>query len=266
MEHLKQTVLEAVESVWPGLGLYERSDTPSRKLEGLEDRSGWLLRECGAEIEIVERDARFAMRLGGGHKTGFYLDQRENRLWMRDAGFQGRAFDVFCYEGAFAVHLARAGLRVTGIDSQADAVRRAEAHRALNGISPDRLDFTTANAFDELKRLEKAGEQADLVVLDPPSFVKKRDAVESAVAGYKELCLRSFKMLRDGGHLALFSCSFHVDENRLMQAALSAARDAGRSLRVVRFFRQSADHPIDPFVPETYYLKGFLFQSAKRGL
>jgi 23S rRNA (cytosine1962-C5)-methyltransferase len=126
------------------------------------------------------------------------------------------------------------------------------------------LDFVEANAFDKLKDLEKSGEKADLIILDPPSFVKKRDAVESALAGYKELCLRSLKMLEDGGHLALFSCSFHIDENRLMQAVLPAARDAGKALRVARFFKQSADHPIDPFVPETYYLKGYLFQATRR--
>lgn len=282
MDGLKPLVLDALDAVEPSRGVYERADASSRKLEGLGDRSGWVRRECGGDIEIVERDVRFSMRPGEGHKTGFYLDQRENRLWLRDAALGKRALDVFCYEGSFALHLARAGMRVTGIDSQADVLKRAAAHRERNGIAASQLDFVEANAFDELKRLEKAGEKADLVILDPPSFVnppkrsadsssaasrprrKREDIIDSAVAGYKELCLRAMKILEDGGHLALFSCSFHIDENRLMQAALGAARDAGRALRVVRFFKQSADHPIDPFVPETYYLKGYLFQSTVR--
>lgn len=264
MDRLKPLVLDAIDAVETPRGIYERADASSRKLEGLGERSGWLRRECSQEIVITERDLSFAFRPGEGHKTGFYLDQRDNRLWIRDAGFSGRALDVFCYEGAFAAHLARAGLKVTGIDSQADALERAAAHRARNGIAEDRLDFVQANAFDELKRIEKSGEKADLIILDPPSFVKKRGAVDAAVAGYKELCLRAVKILETGGHLALFSCSFHVDENRLMQAVLSAARDAQKSLKLARFFKQSSDHPIDPYIPETYYLKGFLFQVTDR--
>jgi 23S rRNA (cytosine1962-C5)-methyltransferase len=116
------------------------------------------------------------------------------------------------------------------------------------------------NVFDELKELVKAGESYDLVILDPPSFVKKKDAVDAAVSGYKEILLRGLKLVNEGGLLAVFSCSYHVDEFLLLQTAMAAAFDAKKSIKIVKFLKQSADHPIDPFVPESYYLKGFLFQ------
>jgi 23S rRNA (cytosine1962-C5)-methyltransferase len=260
MERLRGAVLEALEASAPGVrGVYERSESSSRRIEGLDDRIGWIRRECADEVEIVEGAARFGARFGEGHKTGFYLDQRENRLLLAREFAGGRVLDAFCYEGAFGVHLALAGSEVTGIEAQADAVRRAEEHRSRNGLDASKLRFVNANAFDELKRLEREKAQFDLVILDPPSFVKKKAALEGALAGYKEIALRSMRLLADGGRLAVFSCSFHVDEGLLMQACLSAALDTRKSLRVIRFLKQAADHPVDPFVPETYYLKGFLF-------
>jgi len=124
------------------------------------------------------------------------------------------------------------------------------------------LEFQEANVFDALKAFEKERRKFRLVILDPPSFVKKRQAIEGALSGYKEILLRSMKILENGGLLAVFSCSYHVDDNLLMQAALSAAWDLRRGLKVLKFFKQSADHPINPFIPETYYLKGFLFSAT----
>jgi len=175
-------------------------------------------------------------------------------------GIKGEALDAFCYEGGFGLHLAKNGCRVLGIDSQEDVIRRAEANRTLNGISPEALQFKVANVFDQLKAFEKEKRKFDLVVLDPPSFVKKKAALEGALAGYKEILLRSMKLLNEDGKLAIFSCSYHVDENLLMQCSLSAAADVRKTLRVLKFLKQSSDHPINPFIPETFYLKGFLFQ------
>ena len=261
MEHLRETVLSALEQALPSKGIFERSDSSSRRLEGLEAKVGWIKQECADTVEIFERDVTVEIRFGEGHKTGFYLDQRENRYALRDLGRQGEALDAFCYEGAFGLHLARAGWKVLGLDIQKDAIERAEAHRKRNSISEESLSFKTANVFDELRALEKGGRKFDLVVLDPPSFVKKKQALEGALAGMKEIILRSLKILNEEGLLAVFSCSYHMDDGLLMQTSLSAAVDARKNLRVLKFLKQSADHPINPFIPETYYLKGFLFHA-----
>jgi 23S rRNA (cytosine1962-C5)-methyltransferase len=260
MDRLRPLVLEALEEAVPSKGIFERSDSSSRKIEGLPEKVGWIRKDCGDEVAIFEGDIRYAMHFGAGHKTGMYLDQRENRLLIAGLGIKGEALDAFCYEGGFGLHLAKSGCRVLGIDSQEDVIRRAEANRELNGIAPDALQFKVANVFDQLKAFEKEKRRFDLVVLDPPSFVKKKAALEGALAGYKEILLRSMKLLNEDGKLAVFSCSYHVDENLLMQASLSGASDVRKTLRVLKFLKQSSDHPINPFIPETYYLKGFLFQ------
>lgn len=262
MEKQRALVLEALDVVMPEVkGVYEKSDSASRSLEGLEPKVGWIRRECGDEILIEETGVRFSLRLDGGHKTGLYLDQRENHEFLQNLKVKGSCLDAFCYEGGFALHLARGGAKeVLGIDSQADAVARAEENRKLNGFSQAQVCFQTGNVFDRLKEFEKAGKRFDLVVLDPPSFVKKKAALEGALAGYKEITLRSMKILNEGGLLAVFSCSFHVNDDLLMQVILSAAHDTRKALKIIKFFKQSADHPIDPVIPETYYLKGFLFE------
>jgi 23S rRNA (cytosine1962-C5)-methyltransferase len=263
MERLREDVLGALDEVLPSTGVYEKSDSSSRKIEGLEPRSGWLARSCGDEVTVHERGVRFPVRFGEGHKTGFYLDQRDNRYILADLGLKGEALDVFCYEGGFGLHLAKAGMAVTGVDIQPETIRRAEETRRLNGLDETNLAFRAADAFEEMRNLEKEGRRFDLVVLDPPSFVKRKSELEGAIKGFKEILLRGFRLLKDGGHLAVFSCSYHMDENLLMQVALGAALDTKKSLRLLRFLKQSGDHPIDPFAPETYYLKGYLFQVSQ---
>lgn len=264
MERLREPLLEALRECIPSRGIYERSDAPSRRLEGLEERTGWIERSCGDEVEVYEREARFMLRFGEGHKTGLYLDQRENRLMIADfaaahmaAG--GRVLDAFCYEGAFGLHLALKGFQVLGVDIQEEAVQRAQAHRALNGVDAERLSFRAGNLFGVLKAMDAAKERFDLIVVDPPSFVRSKDALEGALSGYKEILLRGFRILNPGGLLAVFSCSHHLDDGHLMQVSMSAAWDARRQIRLLKFLKQSMDHPINPFIPETVYLKGFLF-------
>lgn len=264
MEALREQVLEGVSSVLEPSSIYERSDAPSRQIEGLEARTGWIGRPGAASVEVREGPVRYRVHFDRGHKTGLYLDQRENRMLLAGLGLGRKALDVFCYEGGFGLHLALAGVQVLGIDAQADAIARAEENRRINNLTEQQLNFRTANAFDELKQLEKAPERFDLVVLDPPSFVRKKEALEGAVAGYKELILRSMKLLHDGGFLAVFSCSYHMDEHLLLQTCMSAAWDTHKDLRLTRFLRQAQDHPIHPFVPETYYLKGYLFSVRSR--
>jgi 23S rRNA (cytosine1962-C5)-methyltransferase len=264
MERLRPLVLQTLSETLVPAGIFERSDTLSRRHEGLAEKTGWLVQNCAVETEILERDLRFKIHFGEGHKTGFYLDQRENRLALRDWGVKGEVLDAFCFSGGFGLHLAAAGCRVFGVDSQKEAIAQAEINRELNGLSAEKIAFKTANVFDELRLCEKEKRKFDLVVLDPPSFVKKSDELEGAQAGYKEILLRSMKLLREEGFLAVFSCSYRFDENLLMQASLAAAKDVRKDLRVLQFMKQSLDHPINPFIPETYYLKGFLFLVSSR--
>ncbi|OIO39580.1 MAG: hypothetical protein AUJ72_00405 [Candidatus Omnitrophica bacterium CG1_02_46_14] len=259
MERLRGPVLEALEVLVPSRGIYERSDSSSRSIEGLEPKIGWIRKDCGDETIIVEKNIQYKIHFGEGQKTGFYLDQRENRIFLGELHVQGEALDAFCYSGGFGLHLAANGSKVFGIDSQSEAITQGKENRTLNNIDPALLEFEQANVFDALKRFEKEKRKYNLVILDPPSFVKRKEALEGALSGYKEILLRSMKILHEEGLLAVFSCSHHIDDNLLMQASMSAAWDVRRTLKVIKFFKQSSDHPINPFIPETYYLKGFLF-------
>jgi len=262
MERLREIFLEALAECIPCRGIYERSDSGSRKIEGLEPQMGWIRQDCADETVVFERNIKFKVRFGAGQKTGLYLDQRENRMFLASLGVQGEVLDAFCSSGGFGLHLASAGAKVLGVESQKEAIAQGLENRSLNGIPASALEFQEANVFDALKAFEKERRKFRLVILDPPSFVKKRQAIEGALSGYKEILLRSMKILENGGLLAVFSCSYHVDDNLLMQAALSAAWDLRRGLKILKFFKQSADHPINPFIPETYYLKGFLFSAT----
>ncbi len=259
-ERLRETLVSALDEAVPNKGIYERSDSASRKLEGLEEKAGWIRRDCGDEVVVREGNVEMAVRFGAGHKTGLYLDQRENHFLLRDFQKSGRVLDAFCYEAGFGLHLAKAGCRVTSIDAQKEPIQRAEEHRRRNGLEASRLELRTANVFDALKEYESQKEVFDLVILDPPSFARQKTALEGALAGYREIVLRSMKLLKEAGSLAVFSCAYHVDENLLMQTCLRAAADSRKALKVLRFLKQSSDHPINPFIPETYYLKGFLLE------
>lgn len=260
MERFRETVLSLLKVKFPDKLIFDKSDAPSRAYEGMGERTGWVGEAKKADIVVDENGTRYRVYFELGQKTGFYLDQRENRILLSQLGIRGKVLDAFCYTGGFGLALAKAGCRVLGLDIQADAICQAEANRELNGLTEEHIKFQTANVFDELRNLVKAGEEYELVILDPPSFVKSKESVEGALGGYKEILLRGLKLVREGGLLAVFSCSYHVDEFLLLQTAMAAAHDARKGLKIMKFLKQSADHPIDPFVPETYYLKGFLFQ------
>ena len=260
MDQLREPVIEALNEILPNKGIFERSDSSSRKLEGLPERVGWIRKDCGDEVVVVEKDIEMTVQFGEGHKTGLYLDQRENRLLLRDWQKGGRVLDAFCYEAGFGLHLAKTGCRVTSIDAQKDCIQRAEGHRKRNHLEPAQLELKTANVFDALKEYEMQKELFDLVILDPPSFARQKAELAGALSGYKEIVMRSMRLLKEAGSLAVFSCAYHVDENLLMQVCLRAAADCKKSLKVLRFLKQASDHPINPFIPETYYLKGFLLE------
>jgi 23S rRNA (cytosine1962-C5)-methyltransferase len=205
-------------------------------------------------VEIAEGGARFIVELEGGQKTGFYLDQRENRLAMAPYVPGAEVLDVFCYTGAFAVHAALAGARsVTAIDSSADAVAGARNAAILNQVE-DRCEFIEANAFDALRALVAEKAAYDTVILDPPPFAPTKESVERAAAGYKEINLRALRLLRPGGILVTCSCSYHVGEALLLSIVAAAAADAHRRVRLIESRGQARDHPVHPAMPETQYL------------
>ena len=204
---------------------------------------------------------RVAVRPGSGHKTGFYLDQADNRVRVTQGVGPGATLDVFAYTGAFACHALRAGAaRAVCVESSPEAGAAARRNFELNGFAA-RAEVRPVNAFDELRRLERARERFDLVVLDPPPFARGRTVLAAALRGYKEINLRALRLLRAGGRLATFSCSHHVDQELFERTVREAAEDAGVRLRVLDRLGQATDHPVLLTVPETRYLKGLLLEA-----
>jgi 23S rRNA (cytosine1962-C5)-methyltransferase len=254
---------ELVAEVTGARAVYRRGDPTAAAIEGFEDRSGWILGRAAPVASIREGPCRLLVDIVGGQKTGFYLDQRENRGHVA-ARAGGRAvLDVFCYTGAFAAWALRGGAAsVLAVDSSADACARARAHLAENaapgGAAPH--EVREANAFDALRAFEREGRRFDLVILDPPPFTRRRAAVAAALRGYKEINLRAFRCLRPGGLLATFSCSHHVSPALFEDVCRAAAEDVGRPVRVTAAFGQARDHPVLLAVPETRYLTGLFLE------
>ena len=260
MEAFKQDIVDAlVEELHP-MGIYERNDVPVRTLEGMEQQTGLLYGTVPGRVEMVENGVRFWVDVKEGQKTGFFLDQKENRASLAPFAKNARVLDCFTHTGSFALHAARFGAaEVTGVDVSEAACQFATENAALNGFE-DRVRFECANAFDFLRQAQNRHEQYDLVVLDPPAFTKTRAAVPGALRGYKEINLRGMKLVRDGGYLVSCSCSHHVLPPMFLQMLCDAQKDARVQLRQVEMRTQGRDHPILPAAPETQYLKCGIFQ------
>jgi 23S rRNA (cytosine1962-C5)-methyltransferase len=233
----------------------ERVDAHIRELEQLPHRESGLLLGKRASTIFSMNGVRFHYDTGEGQKTGAFLDQRENYAAAAQYA-HGDALDVFCYQGAFALHLASRCTKVTGVDSSRPALEIADKNALLN---QSEIEWIEANAFDLLKDYSVAGRRYDTVVLDPPAFAKSRKNLETALRGYKELNLRAMKMLRPGGTLVTCSCSYHVSEEEFLQVVAEAARDAHRTLRLLEKRGQAKDHPVVLSIPETSYLKCLIF-------
>lgn len=261
MDIHKETITDILREIIGPAGIYERNDVSVRELEGLPLRTGFIGGEFDTNVEIVENGLRFQVDLAGGQKTGYFLDQRENRMAMEDLCQGARVLDCFCHTGTFSVYAARFGAReVLGIDVSGPALEAAAGNSARNGFSHV-CCFREGNAFDELRALERAGEKYDMVILDPPAFTKSKRALEGAVRGYKEINLRAVKLLRPGGFLVTCSCSYHMGEDLFLEVINSAALDAGRPCRLVEVRRQARDHPMLLASPETHYLKCVIIQA-----
>lgn len=249
-------------------GLYERNDVAIRAREGLEENKGWfdlsalgLPRPDTCLTDIVENGVRYTVDVENGQKTGFFLDQRFNRQAVARLA-QGRTvLDCFTHTGSFALNAAKGGAaHVTAVDVSEAAVEMARRNADINGVS-DRMDCVAANVFDLLPRLaEEGGKKYDFIILDPPAFTKSRKTVPGALRGYKEINYRAMKLLPRGGYLATASCSHFATEELFIKMLRAAAKDAHRQLRQIEVRQQAPDHPILWGVPETNYLKFFLFQ------
>ena len=260
MERFKQDVVDAlVEELHPA-GIWERNDVPVRRLEGLEMTTGLLYGEVPDRVKMTENGIRFWVDVKQGQKTGFFLDQKENRAAIAPFVKDKRVLDCFTHTGSFALHAGKYGAReVTGVDISEYACAFATENARLNGLE-NRVRFVAANAFDLLAEQSRAGVTYDVVILDPPAFTKTRSAVESALRGYKEINLRALKMVEPGGYLITCSCSQHVLPEMFRSMVLDAARDARVQLRQVEFRTQGRDHPILPAARETEYLKCGIYQ------
>lgn len=242
--------------------IVERNEVAARGFEGLEMRREILWGTGATRREIESGDLRFEADLLEGQKTGGYLDQAEN--WRRVAArAKGkRVLDSFTYHGGFALACAKGGAaRVEGVDLSKEAIAACERNATRNGIA--NAAWTCANVFDDLNARARAGARHDLVILDPPSFTRSRAKLAEAMRGYKEIHLKALRLLKEGGLLATFCCSHHVAAEAFRAVALDAAFDARVILRLVESYGQPADHPVVPAIPETEYLKGFLFEVAE---
>ena len=260
MERFKQDMVDALVEEMHPRGIWERNDVPVRKLEGLELCTGLLYGEVPDRVRFTENGVHFWVDVKEGQKTGFFLDQKENRAAIAPFVKGKKVLDCFTHTGSFALHAGKFGAKeVTGVDISEYACEFAAENAKLNGLE-DRVHFVTANAFDLLSEQSRQGEQYDVVILDPPAFTKTRSAVESALRGYKEINLRAMKMISPGGYLITCSCSQHILPDMFRNMVMEASRDARVLLRQVEFRTQGKDHPILPYAKETEYLKCGIYQ------
>lgn len=241
-------------------GVYERSDAKVRLNEGMERVKGFLSEEFDTNVEIVENGVKYLVDVKDGQKTGFFLDQKYNRLAIQKLCKDARVLDCFTHTGSFALNAAIAGAKeVTGVDASELAVEQATKNAALNGVQ-DRAKFICRDVFELLPELEKQGEKYDVVILDPPAFTKSRNSVKNAIKGYREINLRAMKLVKDGGFLATCSCSHFMTYELFTETIGQAARNVHKRLRQVEFRTQAPDHPILWAADESYYLKFYIFQ------
>ncbi|MGN0342349.1 MAG: class I SAM-dependent rRNA methyltransferase [Roseburia sp.] len=241
-------------------GVYERSDAKVRKQEGMEQTKGFIGESFDTKVEIVENGVHYLVDVENGQKTGFFLDQKYNRLAIQKLCKDARVLDCFTHTGSFALNAGIAGAaEVTGVDASQLAVNQATENAKLNGLQ-DRVKFICEDVFELLPALEAAGEKYDVVILDPPAFTKSRSSVKNATKGYREINLRAMKLVKDGGYLATCSCSHFMTYELFTKTINQAAHNVHKRLRQVEFRTQAPDHPILWAADESYYLKFYVFQ------
>lgn len=265
MEQFKQTIVDLLKEVLAAdgiriRGVYERSDANERKKEGLAKVKDFIGEPFDTNVEIVENGVRYMVDVVNGQKTGFFLDQKYNRLAMQRICRGKRVLDCFTHMGTFALNAGIAGAAdVTGLDISEYAIEQAADNARRNGLE-ETVHFRCANVLDELPKLSEAGEKYDVVILDPPAFTKSREATKNAIKGYREINMKGLKLVRDGGYLATCSCSHFMTQELFAKTIREAARSTHKRLRQVEFRTQAPDHPILWAADESYYLKFYIFQ------
>ncbi|MFZ2783179.1 MAG: class I SAM-dependent rRNA methyltransferase [Sediminibacterium sp.] len=260
MDKWKSAIVNALNKIFAPRGIYERNDVPVRTLEGLEQQKGFLSAPFDTNIIIRENGLQFHVDLENGQKTGYFLDQQDNRRAIQHIVKDAEVLGAFTYTGTFEIHAAHYGAKsVLGIDISEQAVEQANKNAALNGLEKI-VHFEAMNAFDVLKDWGKEGRQYDVVMLDPPAFTKSRDSIGKAVTGYKEINLRGMKLLRNGGFLVTSSCTNLVPPDLFLETIHVAAKDARKKIRQVTFNAQAADHPVIWGMDNTNYLKFLIIE------
>ena len=265
MEQFKETIVNFLKDILAedGIkicGVYERSDANERTKEGLSKMKGFIGDAFDTNVEIVENGVHYMIDVANGQKTGFFLDQKYNRLAMQRICKGKKVLDCFTHMGTFALNAGIAGAAdVTGLDISEYAVSQAEANARLNHLE-NTVHFRQANVLDELPKLAQAGEKYDVVILDPPAFTKSREATKNAIKGYREINMKGLKLVKDGGYLATCSCSHFMTQELLAKTVKEAAKATHKRLRQVEFRTQAPDHPILWAADESYYLKFYIFQ------
>ena len=265
IDRMKETIIEELKSVLKedGVvihGVYERSDAREREKEGMERVKGFIGEPFDTNVEIVENGVRYLVDVKDGQKTGFFLDQKYNRLAIQKLCKDARVLDCFTHTGSFALNAGLAGAKeVIGVDASELGVHQAELNAKLNGLE-NTVRFTCADVFDLLPDLEKKGEKFDVVILDPPAFTKSRNSIKNATKGYREINMRGLKLVKDGGFLATCSCSHFMSYELFTQTIAQAAKSVHKRIRQVEYRTQAPDHPILWAADESYYLKFYIFQ------
>lgn len=265
IDRMKMKILELLkeEMAQDGVvirGVYERSDAKVRRQEGMEPFKGFIGESFDTKVEICENGVRYLVDVEDGQKTGFFLDQKYNRLAIQKLCRDAKVLDCFTHTGSFALNAGVAGAKsVLGVDASQLAVEQARENAQLNGLSGT-VKFVCEDVFELLPRLEEEGEKFDVVILDPPAFTKSRNSVKNAVKGYREINLRAMKLVKDGGFLATCSCSHFMSYEMFTQTIGQAARNVHKRLWQVEYRTQAADHPILWAAEESYYLKFYIFQ------
>jgi 23S rRNA (cytosine1962-C5)-methyltransferase len=264
IEVWKQSIVDALNKIFSPKGIYERNDVPVRELEGLTQKKGFLTDPFPTEIIINENELQFYVNIENGQKTGYFLDQQDNRRAIQNIVKGADVLGAFTYTGTFEIHAAHYGAKsVLGIDISESAVEQANKNAALNKLDHI-VKFEAMNAFDVLKNWGKQGRKYDVVMLDPPAFTKSRNNIDKAVTGYKEINLRGMQLLRNGGFLVSSSCTNLVSPELFLETIEMAAHDAKKRIRQVTYQSQSSDHPIIWGMENTHYLKFLIVEVCDR--
>jgi 23S rRNA (cytosine1962-C5)-methyltransferase len=260
IEKWKPAIVNALNTIFKPKGIYERNDVPVRELEGMPQQKGFLSAPFDTNIILNENGLKFHVDIENGQKTGYFLDQQDNRRYIQHIVKGADVLEAFCYTGTFSMHAAHYGAKqVMGLDISENAVATARRNAELNGFQ-DVCKFEAVNAFDVLKQWVKDGKRYDVVMLDPPAFTKSRENIQKAITGYKEINLRGMKLTKPGGFLVTASCTNLVPPDLFLKTIDMAAKDAKRKIRQVTWQTQASDHPILWHVPTTQYLKFLIVQ------